>query len=196
MEDDYNEFQPCFFKNELEEDFYDDPAPSEYIWKKFELLTPPRSPRHEPLSEDDLIPAGGLLDLDRVWDMLNDPVSETKLDLPSIMDPVSDQGTVDNSDAVIQDCMWSGLPSGKIDMKCPPESTTKLFSDKRVSLEINASTECVDPAAVFPYPLSRDVAKTEIQSSLGTETPSDSGRLIYHPINRLIQINIDEIVLN
>ena len=50
-EDEYDAFQPCFFEAEIEDqDFYDAPAPSEDIWKKFELLpTPPRSPKHEPL---------------------------------------------------------------------------------------------------------------------------------------------------
>ena len=48
--DDYDSFQPCFFEAEIEEDFYDATAPSEDIWKKFELLpTPPRSPKHEPM---------------------------------------------------------------------------------------------------------------------------------------------------
>ena len=48
--DDYNAFQACFFEAEIKEDFYDAPAPSEDIWKKFELLpTPPISPKHEPL---------------------------------------------------------------------------------------------------------------------------------------------------
>lgn len=97
---------------------------------------------------------------------------------------------------LIQDCMWSGLNLAK-DLKIEGKSTdsnnntndkqngstststhttksTNSCSNIHSSMDINSTTECVDPTAVFPYPLN------DARENLGAETPSDSGRyLIY-----------------
>jgi hypothetical protein len=172
MEECYEDLQPWFFKNDFEQ-FYDDPAPSEDIWKKFELMiTPPRSPNRE---GDYLIPAGLLLpDLNKVSYLLNDDVSKTKLDF---VGSDSQNGSPSSSDdeeemqkAVIQDCMWSGLHVPK-DLAVGQLSLTSKGVYGSV-LDITSS-ECVDPTAVFPYPLNTS-SRQEQAISLGTETPSDS----------------------
>lgn len=179
--DDYDEFQPCFFEPDrhIDEEFYPSdmvmPTPSEDIWKKFELLpTPPRSPKHEPLGSPE------------VDTRLNLALVSDKLDPPSgLLSPLSlDE---DNLQAnLIQDCMWSapGLQAAglttevqKVQHKkvCTDNVNFKVVRVNGTSLDIINTTECVDPAAVFPYPLN-DRKKTPVLSlALGAETPSESG---------------------
>ncbi len=229
--EDYDAFQPCFFEAELEtEDFYDTPAPSEDIWKKFELLpTPPRSPKHEPL-----YPALSTNTLDKLQ-MVSDILDHDYLTETSVMDFTNSGNlsptTAEDSEPescsdcalecstclrcipiqskLIQDCMWSGLNLPKeikdslkyISRSNSCSSTGSDNSvDSRTSLSdsgdnINASTDCVDPTAVFPFPVndkpriappsgavsllntSTSSVNTflDLQDNLGVETPSDSG---------------------
>ena len=231
--DDYDAFQPCFFEAEIEDDFYDAPAPSEDIWKKFELLpTPPRSPKHEPLYS----PLGCNSTLDKlqmVSDALDGDTSyltETLVD-PLLLSPVSSgamspgafssvEDSADDSDTncsecglttstclrciplgskLIQDCMWSGLnlpkelkASASSQKSTTPynrsNSTGSVDSQRsRSSLSESCDTinssDCVDPTAVFPFPVNECSLKTRLTPSLdlpenlGAETPSDSGEL-------------------
>ncbi len=113
---------------------------------------------------------------------------------------------------LIQDCMWSGLNLPKeikdslkyISRSNSCSSTSSDNSvDSRTSLSdsgdnINASTDCVDPTAVFPFPVndkprlatpsgaisllntsssSVNAFNLDLQDNLGVESPSDSGEL-------------------
>ncbi|XP_072855428.2 myc proto-oncogene protein [Pogona vitticeps] len=105
---DYDSVQPYFYFEEEEENFYlsaqhrgcefQPPAPSEDIWKKFELLpTPPLSPSRRsgcfPSQADQL---------EMVTELLgSDVVSQS-----FICDPDDDSFV---KSIIIQDCMWSGV---------------------------------------------------------------------------------------
>jgi Myc proto-oncogene protein len=138
--------------------------PSDDIWKKFELLpTPPLSPSRDTAtgtpSDLDLG-----LDLEEhlpfdVAELLNDDKLVAKV-LPSFPEPPPIPISTNLHSKLIQDCMWSGLTGILADI-------TK--SDKNSGFDLKSS-DCVDPAAVFPYP----IADTHCHN-LGTETPSDSG---------------------
>ena len=237
--DDYDAFQPCFFEAEIEDqDFYDAPAPSEDIWKKFELLpTPPRSPKHEPLYPT-IIPCNSTLDkLQMVSDILDSDSSyltETMVD-PLLLSPLSSGATSpggfssggsavedssDDSDVncseclpgtstclrciplgskLIQDCMWSGLnlpQELKSSSSSTQKSSTTSFTRSNSTCSVDSSrsrsslsescdtinsSDCVDPTAVFPFPVNEGSLKTrltpslDIPENLGAETPSDSG---------------------
>ena len=164
---------PCFFEEDDEENFYHstpgDISPSEDIWKKFELLpTPPRSPRREPL---DTIPESLESSIADIFEGF--PLNQT------VLFPELDGVNPSLKSKLIQDCMWSGNNLNEDIKKCEKSSESGA-SNSASSLDINVSTECVDPAAVFPYPISesRQVQK----HSLGTETPSDSASSGKHPL--------------
>ncbi|XP_053104503.1 myc proto-oncogene protein isoform X2 [Hemicordylus capensis] len=104
---DYDSVQPYFYYEDEEENFYftgqqrgcelQPPAPSEDIWKKFELLpTPPLSPSRR----SSCFPSGAD-QLEMVTELLgSDVVSQS-----FICDP-DDEAFVKS--IIIQDCMWSG----------------------------------------------------------------------------------------
>lgn len=152
---DYEMFQPCFYENEPET-ISPSSLPNEDMWKKFELLpTPPLSPRRD---DDYDMNSLDLEDFNLIFDEFFEKESET----PKIM-TLSETPPNLNSN-LIQDCMWSGdsgrYPTGDKNAACP---------------DVN-SADCVDPAAVFPYPihsLNSIHSETKLHS-LGTETPSDS----------------------
>ena len=178
--DEFEEFNPCFFENSTEEQFYDAPAPSEDIWKKFELLpTPPRSPKHEPFYQSLNVPST-LEKLQLVSDILDDPMSKTVVFPPEECTfQIKCKDTCCNlniNSKLIQDCMWSGH---NIFGTTNRESTqTTRSTNLSSNIDINAPTECVDPTAVFPYPvngLTTRVHREQPSRSLGTDTPSDSG---------------------
>ena len=235
--DDYDAFQPCFFKAEIEDDFYDSPAPSEDIWKKFELLpNPPTSPKHEPLYSplgnnnnwDKLQMVSDVLDSDSsyltetlVYPLLQSPHSSGAMSPGAFSSVSSGEDSADDSDSncsecvlststclrciplgskLIQDCMWSGLNLPK-ELKSSASSTQKSTTSynrsnstgsvdsqrSRSSLSESSDTinrsDCVDPTAVFPFPVNECSLKTRLTSSLdipdnlGAETSSDSGEL-------------------
>lgn len=124
--------------------------------EKFELLpTPPLSPRRD--DDYDM----NSLDLED-FNLIFDEFFEKESAIPKIM-TLSETPPNLNSN-LIQDCMWSGdsgrYPTGDKNAACP---------------DVN-SADCVDPAAVFPYPihsLNSIHSETKLHS-LGTETPSDS----------------------
>ncbi|KAK6179166.1 hypothetical protein SNE40_011586 [Patella caerulea] len=150
--DDYEQFQPCFLNDDLEE-FYtlNTPTPSEDIWKKFELLTPPRSPKREPYSDfnlDENTDIASFLD-DGIF------VNPISLALPF---PETLPSNPSLQSKLIQDCMWSGSH----------KSNEDKIADTNIDVT-STSSDCVDPASVFPYPIN----DTKLHN-LGTETPSDS----------------------
>ncbi|NXX78558.1 MYC protein, partial [Urocolius indicus] len=188
---DYDSVQPYFYFEEEEENFYlaaqqrgselQPPAPSEDIWKKFELLpTPPLSPsRRSSLAAASCFPSTAD-QLEIVTELLGgDMVNQS-----FICDP-DDESFVKS--IIIQDCMWSGfsaaaklekvvseklasyqaarreggpatrpgpLPPG------PPPPPPGLSASPAASAGLYlhdlgaAAADCIDPSVVFPYPLS------------------------------------------
>ncbi|NXL66021.1 MYCB regulator, partial [Chordeiles acutipennis] len=131
---DYDSVQPYFYFEEEEENFYlaaqqrgselQPPAPSEDIWKKFELLpTPPLSPsRRSSLAAASCFPSTAD-QLEIVTELLGgDMVNQS-----FICDP-DDESFVKS--IIIQDCMWSGFSAaaklekvrgvGLCSGQCPP----------------------------------------------------------------------------
>uniref|UniRef100_A0A8C9WNV8 Transcriptional regulator n=1 Tax=Scleropages formosus TaxID=113540 RepID=A0A8C9WNV8_SCLFO len=186
----YDLIQPYFLDNE--EDFYHQqqshlqlPAPSEDIWKKFELLpTPPRSPsRRPPLSPGDS-PSPDQLEL--VSEFLGDDAVNQSF----ICDPDSSQSFLQSF--IIQDCMWSGFSAAAKLEKVVSERLASLQAARRdppggseppvhpylQDLHTPAQ-ECIDPSVVFPYPLAEST-KAEKNApcpalELHLDTPPNSG---------------------
>jgi len=204
MAQNYDSFQPCFFETEAEQEFYaDTPSPSHDIWKKFELLpTPPRSPKHEAFATDS---SCYIVDkLKMVSELLDDDaVSQTMLYPCGMISPAHlsapCEGTA-TAKALIQDCMWSvtvannggggtsspgakavAAVTGARDYDGKARFTQPLNTSTTDVVDINVTTDCVDPMAVFPYPLNDSKTNAvphvvgDYCHTLGTETPSDSG---------------------
>ncbi|XP_048760098.1 transcriptional regulator Myc-A-like isoform X2 [Ostrea edulis] len=151
---DYETYQPCFYENETETLSHS--LPNEDMWKKFELLpTPPLSPRRD--DEYDV----NSLDMED-FNLIFDEFFEKESENPKIITYSETPPNLNSN--LIQDCMWSG-DSGRY----PTGDKNAVCSD------VNSS-DCVDPAAVFPYPMhSLNSIHSETKfHSLGTETPSDS----------------------
>uniref|UniRef100_A0A8C5KC22 Myc proto-oncogene protein n=2 Tax=Jaculus jaculus TaxID=51337 RepID=A0A8C5KC22_JACJA len=185
---DYDSVQPYFICDE-EENFYQQqqhselqpPAPSEDIWKKFELLpTPPLSPsRRSGLCSPSYVAVasysprgadggggGGFSTADQL-EMVTELLGGDMVNQSFICDP-DDESFIKN--IIIQDCMWSGF-----------SAAAKLVSEKLASYQAArkdsgspsparapggcstsslylqdlsaAASECIDPSVVFPYPL-------------------------------------------
>lgn len=189
ISDDYDAFKPCFFDEvETEEEFYDVPAPSEDIWKKFELLpTPPRSPKHETS-----YPAGPMNATSERLQMVSDILEPFTLTADFSMFPEDcalcsrdtmfsscvgldddDKEVIQNLKSnLIQDCMWSGHLGNALEAKVKEMDST-AGTTSLCNAEVSVSTTvCVNPQSVFPYPLNE--GETANTVSLGIDTPSDS----------------------
>lgn len=209
---DYDTMQPVFYYDE-DENFYQQqynrlqpPAPSEDIWKKFELLpTPPRSPsRRSSLSS--LFPSTDQLEL--VTEFLGgDMVNQ------SFICDQDDETFVKS--IIIQDCMWSGFSAAaKLEKVVSEKLASYQASRKESSVSSqqqqspqksptcqenlspigtsrtssgylpDPSSECIDPSVVFPYPLNDTISKVQ---EISMETPpisingcsSDSGEYMF-----------------
>ncbi|XP_054652083.1 protein L-Myc-1b-like [Dunckerocampus dactyliophorus] len=170
-------YQHYFFDDfDTDEDFYKSTAPSEGIWKKFELLpTPPMSPTRTPQGGDGWMSPGDKLSwLSKVLGQDDEYEGEELFgNLSSI---------------IIQDCMWSSFSSSKqLDKEsgrqaAPPQRPvappgpqvhTRPSKAQCVSAGTHLTTsaaDCVDPAAVLTYPTS----SCRKPASSGTESRSDS----------------------
>ncbi|XP_042320948.1 myc proto-oncogene protein [Sceloporus undulatus] len=107
---DYDSVQPYFYYEEEEENFYlsgqhrgccelQPPAPSEDIWKKFELLpTPPLSPSRRSL--------GGFPSSADHLELVTELLGSDAVNQSFICDPDDDAFV---KSIIIQDCMWSGV---------------------------------------------------------------------------------------
>ncbi len=97
------------------------------------------------------------------------------------------------SSLLIQDCMWSGKNVPKEFFSdtnrslSRSNSSSSTDSDKSSLVEscdaLISSSDCVDPASVFPFPINdtqlrgrRSSSPSPSLSNLGAETPSDSGK--------------------
>nr|XP_056703259.1 protein L-Myc [Euleptes europaea] len=142
--------QPYFFEADPQaEAFHPSSAPSEDIWKKFELVPPPPLlPAAGPARDE----ADGLLEAGR-------------------------GGRLGNLSAfVLRDCMWSGFSArerlGKaLGEKWAGPAAAAAASKPSFASDLALGGECVDPAAVFPCP--PPDGKVPPASS-GSESPSDS----------------------
>ncbi|KAK3710175.1 hypothetical protein QZH41_010576 [Actinostola sp. cb2023] len=142
-----NEQDVSFFFHSGKEDVVDSETMD--IWKKFELLpTPPRSPSR---NSDSPVPMNSLVadTLQIVSEILDE--DET----PPQLTPVqSDKNPCSLRSKLIQDCMWNSLAYESIELKvltCPEDLyETPCSTPPPVEY---VSSDCVDPANVFPYPI-------------------------------------------
>ncbi|XP_039898451.1 protein L-Myc-1b-like [Simochromis diagramma] len=162
---------------DTEEDFYKSTAPSEDIWKKFELLpTPPMSPTRTlyPLSPGDRLSVFSK--------MLG---QEDECEGQFIPDTEELFGNL--SSHIIQDCMWSSFSASKqlekVNGRTPAAGHTGVSPVPQISARANKAqcvspgsllsikaTDCVDPAAVLTFPAS----SCRKPASSGSESRSDS----------------------
>lgn len=192
---DYDSLQPYFYYDNEEEDFYhhqqqlQPPAPSEDIWKKFELLpTPPLSPSRRP-SLSSLFPSTAD-QLEMVTEFLGDDVVNQSI----ICD--ADYSQTFLKSIIIQDCMWSGFSAAAKLEKVVSERLASIQAAKRDSTvsdsavctavrlntnylqDLNTSvSECIDPSVVFPYPITEipKPSKMTPPNDLTLDTPPNSG---------------------
>ncbi|KAM4718528.1 transcriptional regulator Myc-A [Anableps anableps] len=193
---DYDSLQPFFYFDNEEEDFYPEqpqpPAPSEDIWKKFELLpTPPLSPSRRP-SLSSLFPSTAD-QLEMVTEFLGDDVVNQSI----ICD--ADYSQTFLKSIIIQDCMWSGFSAAAKLKKVVSERLASLHAARKdaaaaavdpaaaAAWRLNSSylqdlntsaSECIDPSVVFPYPVAetpKQTAGTVRSKDLGLDTPPTSG---------------------
>ncbi|CAJ1073849.1 protein L-Myc-1b-like [Xyrichtys novacula] len=176
-------YQHYFYDDfDTEEDFYKSTAPSEDIWKKFELLpTPPMSPTRT-LS-------GAALHLSP-GDKLNwlSKVLGQDEDYEGQFVPGSEELLGNLSSIIIQDCMWSSFSAskqlekvnGKVVSAAAPSGASPLA---QISVRPSkaqcvspagalptVATDCVDPAAVLTFPAN----SCRKPASSGSESRSDS----------------------
>ncbi|KAK6310268.1 hypothetical protein J4Q44_G00183230 [Coregonus suidteri] len=195
---DYDSVQPYFYFDIEEDNFYHQqhsqlqpPAPSEDIWKKFELLpTPPLSPsRRSSLSS--LFPSTAD-QLEMVTEFLGDDVVNQSF----ICDADYSQSFLKS--IIIQDCMWSSFSAAaklekvvserlatlqaRRDSSATGEASTVTSTNPTVNYLQdlnNSASECIDPSVVYPYPLAENPkpAKTTTASAMALplDTPPNSG---------------------
>ncbi|XP_041809785.1 protein L-Myc-1b-like [Chelmon rostratus] len=175
-------YQHYFFNDfDTGEDFYKSTAPSEDIWKKFELLpTPPMSPTRT-LS-------GGALQLspgDKLSWLSKVLGQDEECEGQFIPDTGELFGNL--SSIIIQDCMWSSFSASKQLEKVsgrvaaaaqtgvPPVAQISVRPSKAQCVSpggplASSATDCVDPAAVLTIPAS----SCRKPASSGSESRSDS----------------------
>ncbi|XP_007249336.3 protein L-Myc-1b [Astyanax mexicanus] len=188
--EDCDQYQHYFYDDHnLDEDFFKSTAPSEDIWKKFELVpTPPMSPIRT------VEGANGA-----VYPSLGDKLEWVSQFLGQDEEhegqcKVSAEKTFGNlSSIIIQDCMWSSFSaSQRLEkvvnerLSCSGQSklpfalqTNSMHPSKSQVVPADAApvlnslaTDCVDPAAVLTFPLSSSSCKKQVSS--GSESRSDS----------------------
>lgn len=194
---DYDSMQPYFYYDNEEEDFYPQqlqpPAPSEDIWKKFELLpTPPLSPSRRP-SLSSLFPSTAD-QLEMVTEFLGDDAVNQSI----ICD--ADYSQTFLKSIIIQDCMWSGFSAAAKLEKVVSERLASLHAARKecasgesaespggAQWRLNSSylqdlstaaSECIDPSVVFPYPVAEIPKQSPVVSpskDLELDTPPNSG---------------------
>ncbi|RVE57081.1 hypothetical protein OJAV_G00212450 [Oryzias javanicus] len=162
-------YQPYFFDDfDTEEDFYTSTAPSEDIWKKFELLpTPPMSPTRTL----HLSPGDKLSWLSKVLGQDDDCEGHCLPETGELF------GNLDAH--IIRDCMWSSFSASKqLEKAAAAQSSVRSAKAQCASpaaaaaavVTAQVSTECVDPAAVLTFPAS----SCRKPASSGSESRSDS----------------------
>ncbi|XP_034561221.1 protein L-Myc-1b [Notolabrus celidotus] len=180
-----------------DEDFFKSTAPSEDIWKKFELVpTPPMSPIRAVEGSGRvgmLCPSlGDKLEWVSQFLGQEDEQQQQQQDLPCKLTTSNDSfGNL--SSIIIQDCMWSGFSAGQqlervVGERCAScpgtGAAAKVAAGSAVPSPGRAqggpadaaalsglAADCVDPAAVLTFPLTGGCKK---QVSSGSESHTDS----------------------
>lgn len=168
---DYDHHQHYFY-DEMDgriEDFFTSTAPSEDIWKKFELLPTP------PVSTPRMFSAGRSLFPLATSERSTWPSDDCGVLPLKKLDPLDLFGNL--SSVVIKDCMWSG---GFNATRVTPRSETHQnelaqvnaprlqCAMRQTDLQV---TRCVNPTAVLNLPASQP---KKSQTSSGSESCSDS----------------------
>ncbi|KAF4100274.1 protein L-Myc-1b [Onychostoma macrolepis] len=169
--EEYDQYQHYFYDDlNLDEDFFfKSTAPSEDIWKKFELVpTPPMSPVRT-LEGTAPSPGDRLEWMSQFLGQDDEQEGQCKLNAEETLENLSS--------IIIQDCMWSGFSAGQQQEKVVSDrlscsAQSKLSSKAQcVPADNSLATDCVDPAAVLTFPLSSSCKK---QVSSGSESRTDS----------------------
>ncbi|XP_036398552.1 protein L-Myc-1b-like [Megalops cyprinoides] len=182
----YDRYQHYFYDDhDSEEDFYKSTAPSEDIWKKFELVpTPPMSPIRT-LDGATMCPSPGdkLEWVSQFLGQDEEQEAQYKFDTKEIFGNLSS--------IINQDCMWSGFSASQrldkvVSERLSGSGQTKTHLGVQTGITTvsrsqcatqdlqvvgNLTTDCVDPAAVFTYPFASGCKK---QASSGSESRTDS----------------------
>ncbi|KAJ7338134.1 hypothetical protein JRQ81_010736 [Phrynocephalus forsythii] len=171
---DYDSVQPYFYFEDEEENFYlsaqhrgcefQPPAPSEDIWKKFELLpTPPLSPSRR---SGCCFPSGAD-QLEMVTELLGSDVVNQSF----ICDPDDDSFV---KSIIIQDCMWSGVSAAAKLQKVVSEKLASYHAARRDassaltarSSSSSSASSGLQPAASPPTPASASASSAAASSSI------------------------------
>ncbi|XP_006631291.2 protein L-Myc-1b [Lepisosteus oculatus] len=180
----YDRYQHYFYDDhDLKEDFYKSTAPSEDIWKKFELVpTPPMSPSRS--ADAGAAPTAGDT-LEWVSQFLGQDEEQEghyKIGAPEIVGNLSS--------IIIQDCMWSGFSASQrlekvVNERLSGSAPAKMGhtghpaagsgraqpAHQDASVPSSSPADCVDPAAVLTYPYNPACKK---QAYSGSESRTDS----------------------
>ncbi|KAJ0054861.1 hypothetical protein NL108_006304 [Boleophthalmus pectinirostris] len=187
--DHLDHYQHYFYDDhDPDEDFFKSTAPSEDIWKKFELVpTPPMSP---------IRAVEGSAKVGMLYPSLGDKLEwvsqflgqdDEQQDTPCRV-ATSTETFGNLSSIIIQDCMWSGFSAGQhLERVVAGERQAKLSGAPVVvpspvskggqcgagdTPSLNGlAADCVDPGAVFTFPLG-GVSKKQVSS--GSESHSES----------------------
>ncbi|KAM3870807.1 protein L-Myc-1b-like [Diretmus argenteus] len=172
-------YQHYFFDDfDREEDFYKSTAPSEDIWKKFELLpTPPMSPtRTLSGATVHFSPGDKLSWLSKVLGQDEECEGQFRPDTGELFGNLSS--------IIIQDCMWSSFSASKqlekVNERISTAAQTGVSPVAHISVRpskaqcvspaATPATDCVDPAAVLSFPAN----SCRKPASSGSESRSDS----------------------
>ncbi|CAL8297735.1 unnamed protein product [Lota lota] len=189
----YDHYQHYFYDDhDPDEDFFKSTAPSEDIWKKFELVpTPPMSPIRtvEGVGKVGLVHQSLGDKLELVSQYLG---QDDEQDLPCKVNTVNDSFS-NLSSIIIQDCMWSGLSAGQQPEKVVEERIASSAGSVAAKVPTgpgvqssgrthcvsadaplisSLAIDCVDPAAVLTFPLTGGCKKTQVSS--GSESHTDT----------------------
>lgn len=172
--EEYDQYQHYFYDDHnLDEDFFKSTAPSEDIWKKFELVpTPPMSPVRI-LEGTGPSPGDRLEWVSQFLGQDDEQEGHCKLNAEETLENLSS--------IIIQDCMWGSFATQQLEKVVFSErlscSAQSKLSSKAQCVPVDApvlnsfATDCVDPAAVLTFPLSSSCKK---QVSSGSESRTDS----------------------
>ncbi|XP_053545038.1 transcriptional regulator Myc-A-like [Bombina bombina] len=195
---DYDSMKPYFYFEEEQQQHskLQPPAPSEDIWKKFELFTtPPVSPSH--MSSLSSLVSSSEDQLEMVTEFLGGDIVN-----PSFIHGPDDETSVKS--IIIQDCMWSGFSAAAaksekaVSEKLPSYQLSRkegsLSSHNQPQQQIlqktcsghespvrsshsylqDPSSGCIAPSVVFPCPVSATISKanpTHLVKDLTMDTP-------------------------
>uniref|UniRef100_A0A3P9PZG9 MYCL proto-oncogene, bHLH transcription factor b n=1 Tax=Poecilia reticulata TaxID=8081 RepID=A0A3P9PZG9_POERE len=185
-------YQHYFYDDhDPDEDFFMSTAPSEDIWKKFELVpTPPMSPMRLPAEGSGKVGLGDKLEWVSQYlgqdDEHNQQQQQHAQELPYKLATSGDSfGNL--SSIIIQDCMWSCFSAGQQLERVVGERPRlgaggSVLSPWKAQSALadtwfagGLAADCVDPAAVLTFPLPGG-CKRKVSS--GSESHTDSSEEI------------------